>query len=164
MRDLLALIVCSHRLRDKTASSTRFSQFCRQCRNRSSPCSLQPLLTKLLSRPLSHAIELSNTTPFLAQPLILDHYPVLDHISSAENAPIAFEGWLIRLIPTTEKEQAMSNSPDRYPAVNVASDAQSDPGVPKPHPPTTPAPPRPHQSIADTRMSTLRLSAPQPRG
>ena len=54
----------------------------------------------------------------------------------------------------------MSNSPDRYPTVNVASEAQSDaqsnPGAPKPHPPTTPAPPRPHPPIADSRMSTLR--------
>ena len=159
MRDLLALIVCSHRLRDKTASSTRFSQFCRQCRNRSSPCSLQPLLTKLLSRPLSHAVELSNTAPFLVQPLILDHYPVLDHTSSTENTPIEVAGWLIRLILTIDKEQAMSNSPDRYPTVNVASEAQSDaqsnPGAPKPHPPTTPAPPRPHPPIADSRVSTL---------
>jgi hypothetical protein len=155
VRDLLALIVCSHRLRDKTASSTRFSQFCRQCRNRSSPCSLQPLLTKQLSRSLSHAVELSNTAPFLVQPPIIDHYSVLHHTSSAENAPIEVAGRLIRLNLTTEKEQAMSNSLDRNPMVNVASEAQSDPGVPKPHPPTTPAPPRPHPPIADSRFSIL---------
>jgi len=33
----LALIFCTDRLRDNRASSTRFSRFCRQCRNRSSP-------------------------------------------------------------------------------------------------------------------------------
>jgi hypothetical protein len=100
------------------------------------PMSLQPLLTKLLSRSLSHAIELSNTALLLVQPSILDQFsrlrhPITSTLCLPEEGTIGHSDSVVTFGYSIEKEPTMDVSQSSEPTTTNREqpDGDSDGGV-----------------------------------